>query len=141
MKEVVFQGKLDGAFDGFGDDKLFKTSNGQYWIQAKYKYWYHYKYRPDITIYKENGRYYISVEGKEIEVRKLNNVIESQIDGAFEGWNGERVYKLRNGQTWAQSAYKYEYKYEYSPNAIVYDGNSGTTMQVAGTSARVKRVY
>ncbi|EDN8812125.1 hypothetical protein GVK15_15445, partial [Listeria monocytogenes] len=48
MKEVVFQGKLDGAFDGFGDDKLFKTSNGQYWIQAKYKYWYHYKYRPDI---------------------------------------------------------------------------------------------
>lgn len=140
MREIIYQGNLDGEFDGFDEDKLFKTINSQYWIQAKYQYWYHYKYRPEVTIFKENNRYYLSVEGKEIEIRRLNNVIESKIDGAFRGWDGKSIYKLRNGQTWEQSVYKYKYKYAYSPTAFIYDGSSGKTMQVAGTIARVRKV-
>jgi hypothetical protein len=32
-----------------------------------------------------------------------SSVIESQIDGTFQGWSGETVFKLTNGQIWQQS--------------------------------------
>lgn len=140
MKEIVYQGKLAGAFRGFNREKVFKTARGSYWIQAKYKYWYHYKYRPEATITKENGKHFLSVEGREIEVRKLTNVIESTIDGEFKGWDGKSIYTLRNGQIWQQDEYYYEYKYEYAPDVIVYQSSSGTYMAVADTRARVRRI-
>jgi len=36
-------------------------------------------------------------------------VIEAQVDGEFNGWKGETIYKLRNGQIWQQAAYHYHY--------------------------------
>lgn len=141
LKEIVYQGVLDDEFNGFDDEMLFKTADGQYWIQTVYEYWYHYAYRPAVTIYNENGNYYLSVEDKKIQIRRLNNVIESRIDGEFNGWDGESVYKLQNGQKWAQATYKYEYKYAYSPTAIIYESNSGTRMNVAGTTSRVKKIH
>ncbi|MDR0881742.1 MAG: hypothetical protein LBP55_04270, partial [Candidatus Adiutrix sp.] len=36
-----------------------------------------------------------------------SGAIESQIDGTFEGWSGETVFKLTNGQIWQQSSYAY----------------------------------
>jgi hypothetical protein len=30
------------------------------------------------------------------------DVIESQIDGDFEGWDGETIFKLTNGEIWQQ---------------------------------------
>lgn len=41
--------------------------------------------------------------------------IESQIDGDFNGAEGESVYKLTNGQIWQQSRYMYQYMYAYRP--------------------------
>lgn len=140
LSEIVYQGKLAGAFYGFNRDKVFKTTKGTYWIQARYKYWYHYKYRPGVTIRKDNGRHYLSVEGKEIEVRKLNNVIESNVDGGFKDWEGKSVYSLRNGQVWQQDEYHYEYKYEYAPEVMIYEISSGTYMSVADTVAKVRRI-
>lgn len=140
MGEIIYQGRLAGSFKGFNKEKVFKTARGTYWIQAKYKYWYHYKYRPEVTIKRENNRYYLSVEGKEIEVRKLTNVIESNIEGDFKGWGGESIYSLRNGQIWKQDEYQYEYVYEYAPEVMIYESPSGVYMAVAGTQAKVKRI-
>ncbi|NVS58977.1 hypothetical protein HXC64_05285 [Listeria monocytogenes] len=140
MKNIIYQGVLDGEFNGFDSEMLFKTADGQYWLQDEYVYWYHYAYRPDITIYDENGATYLSIEDKKIQIRRLLNVIESNVDGDFNGWDGESVYTLRNGQKWAQAVYKYEYKYAYSPSVVVYESSFGTLMNVAGTTAKVKKI-
>ena len=140
MPEVVYNGKIDGEFEGFDDDVLFKMKNGTYWIQANYRYWYHYAYCPDVTLTKENGQYILTVAGNSVLVRRITDVIESRIAGDFKGWDGEISYKLQNGQHWQQRTYKYEYKYAYMPDAIIYATSSGYKMRVAGTTADVRRL-
>jgi hypothetical protein len=140
MSKTVYDGRIDGEFTGFNDEVLFKMQNGTYWIQSHYNYWYYYAYRPEATITEETGVYTLAVAGNSIPVSKLTDVIESRINGEFKGWKGESSYKLQNGHTWQQSAYKYEYKYAYSPEAIIYKTSGGYRMQVAGTTANVRRV-
>lgn len=140
MKQIVYQGKIDSEFEGFNQDMIFKMSNGTYWVQAKYKYWYHYAYRPDVVITQEDGRYILHVAGQSIEVNRLYNVIESNIDGTFEGWKGDTVYKLTNGQVWKQKVYKYEYKYAFRPEVIIAEINGSYVMQVEGTNAEVMKI-
>lgn len=140
MSRVIYEGRIDGEFEGFDDEVLFKMANGTYWIQDQYKYWYHYAYNPEATITEESGRFILSVAGNSIPIRRANNVIESRIDGEFKGWEGETIYRLVNGQVWQQSSYKYQYKYAYMPQVIVYEVGGGYKMLVAGTMANVRRV-
>lgn len=140
MGQIVYQGKMYSSFEGFNQDAIFKMNNGTYWVQAKYRYWYHYAYRPDVVITQEDGHYILHVAGQSIEVRRLNNVIESNIEGNFEGWNRDKVYKLTNGQMWKQKNYKYEYKYAYRPEVIIAEVNGSYVMQVEGTSAEVVKI-
>jgi hypothetical protein len=140
MARVVYQGRIDGAFEGFNADRLFKMANGSYWIQAQYRYWYKYAYRPEVVITQEGSRHVLTVAGQSIPVRRVTDVIESQIDGTFEGWTGDSVYKLANGQVWQQSTYKYEYKYAYRPQVVIYSPGGPYVMHVEGTEAEVRRV-
>jgi hypothetical protein len=57
--------------------------------------------------------------------------IETQIDGDFEGWEGETIYKLRNGQIWQQASYHYHYHYAYAPEVTIYSTSSGCAMRVS----------
>lgn len=63
-----------------------------------------------------------------------SGAIESQIDGTFEGWSGETVFKLTNGQIWQQSSYAYTYHYAYRPDVLVYSGSGGCKLKVDGVS-------
>jgi hypothetical protein len=56
--------------------------------------------------------------------------IETQIDGDFNGWEGETIYKLQNGQIWQQSSYHYHYHYAYAPEVTIYSTSSGCAMNV-----------
>lgn len=60
------------------------------------------------------------------------DVIESHIDGQFEGWDGETIFKLENGQIWQQSSYAYTYHYAYRPEVIIYKTRGGWKMKVDG---------
>ena len=62
------------------------------------------------------------------------SVIESQIDGTFEGWSGETVFKLTNGQIWQQSSYAYTYHYAYRPAVTIFPSGGGCKMKVEGVS-------
>jgi len=65
------------------------------------------------------------------------SVIESQIDGEFEGWEGETVVKLMNGQIWVQTEYYYEYHYAYMPDVLIYQSRGGWKMKVEGIDRAV----
>jgi len=140
--EIVKQVQIDGEFNGFDGDMLFKLFDGTYWLQDEYKYWYYYSYCPRVNLLRENGRFYLQVAGRTeaVAVRQISDVLESQIAGNFNGWAGDTVYELTNGQAWQQSSYEYDYTYAYMPNAVIYAAGGGYKMLVEGTTADVRRI-
>lgn len=140
MERTVYEGTIDEEFNGFNEDAVFKLSDGSFWHQVQYYYWYHYEYRPKAIISNNNGRYYLTVAGQSIEVEQLYDVIEGQIDGEFRGWDKNKRYRLTNGQEWEQIEYKYEYSYAYRPTVQIFNINGCYVMYVNGSSARVKRL-
>lgn len=60
------------------------------------------------------------------------SIIESKIDGDFEGWQGETIVKLYNGQIWQQSKYYYHYHYAFMPKVLVFKSGSEYKMWVEG---------
>ena len=65
-------------------------------------------------------------------------VIESKVDGTFNGWDGNTIVKLTNGQVWQQSKYHYEYDYAYRPDVLLYRDGATWTMRVEGTKRAVE---
>lgn len=60
------------------------------------------------------------------------DVIKSKIDGDFEGWEGETIFKLTNGQIWQQDSYDYHYHYSFMPEVLIFKSGSRYQMQVEG---------
>lgn len=58
--------------------------------------------------------------------------IETQIDGDFDGWDGNTIFKLVNGQIWEQAEYDYEYEYDFMPGVLIYRASDGCRMKVEG---------
>ena len=140
--EIVKRTQIDGNFEGFDNEVLFKLRDGTYWIQDEQRHWYHYAFCPEAKILRRDGKLYIQVDGQDeiTPVREAYNVTRSKIKGEFKGWNGKSAYELVNGEVWQQASNKYKYKYAYMPTTIIYETSSGTVMDVAGTRAKVRRV-
>lgn len=70
------------------------------------------------------------------------SVIETEIDGDFEGWEGETIWKMSNGQVWQQSSYAYHYHYASDPKVLIYRADGGWKMKVDGDddTVEVKRL-
>lgn len=65
------------------------------------------------------------------------SVIESKVDGDFEGWEGETIIKLMNGQIWQQTEYHYHYHYAFMPEVLIFKSGSGHKMRVKGVKKAV----
>jgi hypothetical protein len=75
---------------------------------------------------------------KIIESQRVTpNVIETQIDGDFEGWEGETIVKLMNGQVWQQTEYYYHYHYSFMPRVMIFKSGAGYKMKVEGIERAV----
>jgi hypothetical protein len=130
-------------------DEIFKLTDRSIW-QVKYEYEYLYEYFPTVIICP--SRNLLIVDGKKLTVERLSGsggtpssreaVIESRIDGEFKGWEGESIYKLRNGQIWQQAEYKYRYRYRYAPSVLIFRKGGSYYMQVDGDEevVRVRRL-
>ena len=70
-------------------------------------------------------------------MQSRSNVIESQIDSDFEGWEGETIVKLMNGQIWQQTEYYYYYHYAFMPKVLIYKSGQGYKMKVEGIEKAV----
>jgi hypothetical protein len=65
------------------------------------------------------------------------DIIESNISGSFEGWKGETIFKLMNGEIWQQTEYWYEYHYAYSPRVLIIPSAGGYKAKVEGLNKAV----
>lgn len=67
------EAQIDGDFEGWDGETIFKMTDGTIWQQASYDYTYHYSYMPKVIIYKKSGSYYMKVEDvdDEIEVKRI----------------------------------------------------------------------
>jgi len=66
-----------------------------------------------------------------------SSVVESRVDGEWQGWQGETIVKLMNGQIWQQTQPHYSYHYSYYAPVLVYYSGAGWKMQVQGESEPV----
>ena len=65
------------------------------------------------------------------------DLIESRIDGDFEGWSGETIFKLDNGQIWQQVTYSYTYRYAFRPKVFIIKVHGAYKMIVEGISQSI----
>ncbi len=64
-------------------------------------------------------------------------VTESRIEGDFEGFDGDRVYRLVNGQKWQQAHFKYRYFYQYQPVARIWNDGGQYLLDVEGMNEMI----
>ena len=65
----------------------------------------------------------------------------SRIDGEFNGWDGNTIVQLTNGQVWQQLEYCYHYRYAYRPSVtITNDGGSRMLVDGVPRAVRVERI-
>ena len=150
----VIETRIDGYFEGWEGDTIWKMMNGQVWQQSGPGIKVSMKLNPQVLIVRSGSKFRMQVEGieKTVGVTLLSgdlgtsrggtlptdSVIETQIDGTFNGWDGETVWKMTNGQIWQQSEYAYHYGYAYRPNVTIVKTSTGYVMMIDGESERVR---
>ena len=70
---VLEEGVIVSDFRGFSGDSTFEFQNGRIWKQAKYKYNYHYAYRPCAVVVDGINGSAIHIDGmsESVRVRRL----------------------------------------------------------------------
>jgi hypothetical protein len=138
--EIVVETCIDGDFEGWEGDTVFELCNGQVWQQASYDYTYHYAYRPDVTIVSTGEGYRMFVEGvsDSILVSQVTDFIRTCIDGEFEGWKGNTVFVLCNGQVWQQASPGLLLHLALRPDVLIYRADSTYRMKVEGVQDTIK---
>lgn len=125
--KIVVNGVVDQSTERV--ERLIYQTNNQgrtVWQQANaQRHWWQWDYSSQSwTFMGENG--YVAPAPAPL-------AFESQINGAFNGWTGNTVVTLINGQVWQQSSYYYYYYYHFMPRVSVYQTNGQYYMSVEGT--------
>jgi hypothetical protein len=111
------------------------SSSGAYF---ETRYCYEYAYGEE-ALYDDVAQRLYFGRSTQCDVRNvISRYIRSYIDGDFEGWNGNTIVLLSNGQVWMQEEYHYEYTYVYSPTVIVYGIRGAWYMRVRGMSRAIQ---
>jgi len=53
---------ISDEFEGWDGDTIYELDDGTNWELVSYVYSYSYSYRPQATIWRDGGRYYLEVE-------------------------------------------------------------------------------
>lgn len=128
-EETYIKGNISGTITkGY----IFKVNSRDYYVVNERKRQRVRTRNPDVKIFKSGNTYKLVIEDFDEPVicKKIKDVIETQIDGDFEGWEGETIFKMMNGQIWQQSSYDYTYHYAYSPEVLIYEFNGSWIMRV-----------
>ncbi|MCB2189252.1 MAG: hypothetical protein KQJ78_22775 [Deltaproteobacteria bacterium] len=63
---------------------------------------------------------------------RSNTIVESRIAGPFNGWNGNTVFQLSNGQIWQQTDNQRREASGFNPHVTIYPSGSVFKMKVDG---------
>ena len=69
-------------------------------------------------------------------------LIQSKIEAGFDGWDGETIFRLDNGQVWQQAGEGQLIHSSYQPGVVIYKDGDDWKMKVDGVeeTIEVKRV-
>ncbi len=67
----------------------------------------------------------------------IPDIFESRIAGVFEGWSGDTVFRLRNGQVWQQSSDSVARHHAEMPGVLIYRSGIGYKMKVDGVDQTI----
>lgn len=147
------ESRVDGQFNGWSGSTVVKLQNGQIWQQSEPFLELSLSLAPTAIVYTSQGSNVMYVDGtaKAVGVRLIassadmptGSAVQSKIDGEFEGWDGETIFILVNGQIWQQSSYSYLYHYAYNPSVLIYQSGGRWMMSVEGVNRTiaVTRLY
>lgn len=91
--------------------------------------------QPAVVVYEDSGRYLLRIEGIDslLSCIKVREVIESNIEGDFKGWDGTSTFKLTNAQEWQQDHRTPTVTFNlYSPAVFIYLTPAGYKMKIEG---------
>ena len=128
-EETYLKGSVSGTITkGY----IFKINSRDYYIVNERNRQRVRTRNPKVKIFSSRNKYKLIIEDFDEPVicKKINNVIETQINGDFEGWEGETIFKMINGQIWQQSSYSYKYHYAYMPEVLIYEFEGSWFMRV-----------
>lgn len=115
---------------------LIKTSNFHYYeINDKVVQKSGWAAQPEIVVYQEGKKYKMKIQGIEkiLAVNKIQEVIESNIDGNFRGYDGTSSFKLVNGQEWKQDETTSNvFSNLFRPAVTIYLTSQGYRMKIEG---------
>lgn len=137
---TYYDGPLNTVFSpGF----LLKTGSKNFYEITGKKRYNNKIANPEVKVYKEKKRKYLLViKGIDdpIQAVKVADVIESNIDGDFRGWDGSTSFKLLNGDVWVQDEIKTLFQQSiFRPAVYIFQSDDGTyKMKVAGVDEMVQ---
>ncbi len=91
--------------------------------------------QPDVVVYSDGENYIMKIRGIDSLLRcvKVREVIESNIDGDFKGWDGTTTFKLTNLQEWQQNHITPNVSIRlYRPAVFIYLTPKGYKMKIEG---------
>jgi len=144
-ERTTIQGTISGIVQM---GHIFKTISGNFYQVAEPIVEVVVEVMPDVTVLRSGDLYRLIIEGFDdpILCTKLGRapadstdtpVIEGRIDGDSEGFDGETIFKLRNGQIWIQTDGYYRYRYKYAPEVLIYRSGSGYKLKLEGIDRAV----
>lgn len=136
----VIESQIDGEFNGWTGETLFPLLNGQVWQQVAYAYHYHYAYSPRVLIVRSGSQHEMHVDGVDpaVTVALADVLVDSRIIGDFNGWNGDTLFELANGQIWQQVGPGIETHVAVRPRALIFRAGVGARMYVEGIDSTVQ---
>lgn len=132
---------------------IFKTTSGSIYEITGFPMQIVLELSPEVIVLRNGSNFKLIIEGfnEHLECEQLKGqfsksqyntqnssyVIESKIESDFNGWDGETIFKLTNGQIWQQSSYAYNYHYAYRPDVIIYKSGGRYKMKVEGINRTI----
>lgn len=111
---------------------VFQTNSNNYYRIIKSTYQRVDIRDAEVTVLYNGSQYKLVIEDFDEPVicEMLDVHTESQIDGDFEGWEGDTFFKFMNGDIWKQVSDDYIYTYSYSPRVFILDSSDGYILMV-----------
>lgn len=122
INNPVFAARLNiyGEFDGCEHGKLYEIMGGGILECREYNYFY--EYSPEV---RTDGRDVITIGNEKIDAYVYGGtVINTQVDGNFEGCDFDKRIDFTNGLVFVCSTYSYTYSYMPKVKIFAIQGKS-----------------